>query len=212
VRAGAAAVLEASLAANAPEDTAPAVGAALSVALLLKCGITTSVLMPYDDRLAPFAMWHRQLWAESLGKGGTGFNPAPALGPVDQHSLLQLYLDGPPDKFFTILAMDESGRGPRIDGAAGDDAELAPLAGRTVGDLVAAERRATVDALAARGRPVRELRLDAIDEHTLGALFMHFMLETVLAAGFLGVDPFGQPAVEEGKRRARDYLTAGAAP
>lgn len=212
VRAGASAVLEGSLAANAPGDSAPAVGAALAVALLRQGGIATSVLMPYDDRLAPFAMWHRQLWAESLGKGGSGFTPAPALGPVDQHSQLQLYLDGPADKFFTIVATDETGRGPRLDGTAGDDAELACLAGRTVGDLVAAERRATVDALAARGRPVRELRLEAVDERALGALFMHFMLETVLTAGLLGVDPFGQPAVEEGKRRARDYLGKGEAP
>jgi glucose-6-phosphate isomerase len=209
VRDGAATVLDASLVANTPNESAPALGAALALALRRQRNIAVSVLMPYAARLERFAMWHRQLWAESLGKDGQGFTPAPALGPVDQHSQLQLYLDGPADKFFTVISAAGAPRGPRIDGAAADDEALALLAGRTIGDVVEAERRAVVDALAANGRPVRELRLQSLDAYTMGALFMHFMLETVLTAALLGVDPYHQPAVEEGKRRARQYLMEG---
>ena len=62
-----------------------------------------SVFMPYIDRLKNFSLWYRQLWAESIGKNGFGLTPVNALGTVDQHSQLQLYLDGPKDKFFTII-------------------------------------------------------------------------------------------------------------
>ncbi len=78
--------------------------------------------------------------------------------------------------------------------------------GKTVGDLVAAEARATADTLAKNGRPVRTIHLERLDERSLGALLMHFMLETILAARLLGVDPFDQPAVEEGKLLAKRYL------
>ena len=94
--------------------------------------------MAYADRLERFTHWYVQLWAESLGKNGKGTTPVAALGPVDQHSQLQLYLAGPRDKLFTVVTVDAAGRGPRI------DAELAKLAGepgfggKTIGDLVAA--------------------------------------------------------------------------
>ena len=77
-----------------------------------------------------------------------------------------------------------------------------------MGDLFAAEALATIETLAGRNRPVRVLRLERVDEASMGALMMHFMLETILAAGLLGVDAFDQPAVEEGKRLAREYLAA----
>jgi glucose-6-phosphate isomerase len=80
-----------------------------------------------------------------------------------------------------------------------------------VGDLVDAEQRATADTLARNGRPVRSFNLPALDERTLGALFMHFMLETIIAGRMLGVDPFDQPAVEEGKILAKSYLAEGKA-
>jgi glucose-6-phosphate isomerase len=207
LRAGAAEVLEACLAARNPADAPPALGAAINVALLRRRGIHTAVLIAYAGRLERFTAWHRQLWAESLGKAGTGTLPAPALGPVDQHSVLQLYLDGPADKFFTVILPKFAGIGQRIDvGLAGNDPALMYLHGRSIGDLVEAEGRATAEALAKRGRPTRVITVDRVDERTLGALFMHFMLETVVAARLLGVDPFGQPAVEEGKILARKYL------
>lgn len=194
------------------ELSPPAEGAALMAALNASCGVSTSVLMPYDDRLSAFAEWYRQLWAESLGKDGRGMTPAAARGPRDQHSQLQLWLDGPADKVFSLILNESAEPGPRIDlramgagSAAGLD-DVAYLDGKTIGDVNAAMGRATADALARRGRPVRVFALGTLDARTLGALFMHFMLETILAGRLMGVDPFGQPAVEEGKDLARRYL------
>ena len=205
-RQGAAEVLAQARSASNAENSAPAVGAALSVALMRACDLPIIVMMPYADRLAPFALWHRQLWAESLGKQGLGSTPLHALGPVDQHSQLQLYLDGPADKFFTLMMVAADGAGPKVPEATAAKMGAAYLAGVTVGDLVAAQQDATAKTLAANARPVRVFELPTIDERAMGGLFMHFMLETILAARLLGVNPFGQPAVEHGKEIARDSL------
>ncbi|WP_119167541.1 glucose-6-phosphate isomerase [Algihabitans albus] len=206
LRAGAAAVLDGTLSATTTEGAAPALGAAVSIGLQRANGITQTVLMPYLDRLAHFGLWYRQLWAESLGKDGKGTTPIRAMGTVDQHSQLQLYLAGPWDKMFSVLRMDTQGEGRRVDPELLDDPRLDYLAGRRMGDLLDAEARATADTLIRNGRPTRQILIDAVDEETLGGLFMHFMLETILAAHLLEVDPFDQPAVEEGKVLARAYL------
>jgi glucose-6-phosphate isomerase len=207
VREGAAQVLESTLAASDPKDSAPALGAAVSVALAREHGIGATVFMAYADGLRETALWFRQLWAESLGKDGRGTTPVDAVGTVDQHSQLQLWLGGPADKMFTIVTAPSLGQGDRTDPAMlSGIPELDWLAGRTLGDLLDAHARGTADALAAAGRPVRVMRLDAVDEQSLGALLMHFMLETIIAAHMMGVDPFDQPAVEQGKVRARAYM------
>ena len=79
-------------------------------------------------------------------------------------------------------------------------------AGRSIGELVQAQQKAIVDALAEAKRPVRTMDMERLDERTLGALMMHFFIETILAADLLGVDPFDQPAVELGKKLTRQYL------
>jgi glucose-6-phosphate isomerase len=204
IRAGATAALAPVLDGRAPVEVAAAVGAALAVALAPKKPI--AVMMAYADRLERFTRWYVQLWAESLGKDGKGTTPIAALGPVDQHSQLQLFIAGPRDKLFTILTVGAAGRGPRI---AADLAELAgepDFAGKTMGDLVAAHGRATAETLAKNGCPVRTIHIERLDEASLGELLMHFMLETIIAARLLGVDPFDQPAVEEGKILAKRYL------
>lgn len=145
----------------------------------------------------------RQLWAESLGKGGQGTLPATGIGPVDQHSQLQLYLAGPADKSYTVMSVASAGAGPRV---TTDDPALAYLNGKTIGDLMDAEYRATVETLKSNNRPVRTIDVPVLDETAMGALLMHFMLETIIAAHLMGIDPFDQPAVEEGKILARDYL------
>jgi len=205
VREGAGLALAPVLAKKPAAQVPAAVGAALSVALSESKSI--SVLMAYCDRLQRFTHWYVQLWAESLGKGGKGTTPVAALGPVDQHSQLQLFIGGPRDKLFTVITVDGAGSGPRMDG------ELARLAGepgftgKTIGDLVAAEGRATAETLAKNGCPVRTIRISKLDEESLGELIMHFMLETIIAAHLLGIDAFDQPAVEEGKVLAKKYLT-----
>jgi glucose-6-phosphate isomerase len=166
-------------------------------------------MVAYADRLERFTKWWVQLWAESLGKNRKGAAPIAALGPVDQHSQLQLWLDGPRDKLFTVITTDVADAGPRMDRALAETAGESAFAGKTVGDLVAAQARATVDTLAKNGRPVRTIHIEKLDERALGALMMHFMLETIIAAYLLGVDPYDQPAVEEGKVLAKRYLTEG---
>ncbi len=207
VRAGAGDVIRPILEGAGPADTAPAVGAALSIALAQEKGLTTTVLMPYADRLDRFASWYRQLWAESLGKGGAGTTPVQALGPIDQHSQIQLYLDGPRDKLFTLIMTETSGGRLKISTSLAKDPELAYLAGCTIGDVVDAQQRATAETLIKNGRPTRIIRIKTVDERTMGALFMHFMLETIIAAHLLGVYAFDQPAVEEGKVLAREFLS-----
>lgn len=208
IRKGAGAALAPVLAKKPPAQVPAAVGAALAIALAESKGKSISVLMAYADRLERFTHWYVQLWAESLGKDGKGTTPLAALGPVDQHSQVQLFIAGPRDKLFNVVTVEGRGLGPRIDG------ELAKLAGepgfggKTIGDLVAAEGRATAETLVRNGCPVRSFHIDRLDEQSLGELMMHFMLETIIAAHLLGIDAFDQPAVEEGKVLAKKYLTS----
>ena len=167
--------------------------------------------MAYADRLERFTRWYVQLWAESLGKDGKGTTPLGALGPVDQHSQVQLFIAGPRDKLFTVVTVGAAGQGPRM------DAELAKLAGepgfagKTIGDLVAARRpRHRRDAGEERLPGAHASTVETLDEASLGELLMHFMLETIIAAHLLGVDAFDQPAVEEGKVLAKKYLARSA--
>jgi glucose-6-phosphate isomerase len=206
LRRGADRVLRAALEADRVENVAPAVGAAIAVGLLQERNITQSVLMTYEDRLANLGLWYRQLWAESLGKDGTGTTPLRALGTADHHSQLQLYLAGPRDKMYSLVMPACLGAGPVVDAALAGAAGADVLAGRPLGDLLDASARATAETLARNGRPVRLFVVERVDEATLGALMMHFMLETILAADLLGVDPFDQPAVEESKVLTRSYL------
>jgi glucose-6-phosphate isomerase len=209
VREGAKSVLDPVLNGAAPETIAPCLGAALSVGLAQQ-GINMSVLMPYMDRLADFGLWYRQLWAESIGKDGQGTTPIRAMGTVDQHSQVQLYLDGPRDKLFSLVFSACADTGGLVPKQLADDPSLAYLAGRTLGDLLDAEQRATAETLINRGCPTRIFRIEQVDERALGALMMHYMIETIVAAHLMGVDPFDQPAVEDGKILARKYLLESA--
>ncbi len=208
VRGGAREVIDALMAAERPADFAPAVGAALAVAMARERGIKALVMMPYADRLGRLGAWFAQLWAESLGKGGQGTAPIACLGPVDQHSQLQLFMDGPREYLMTVVRAPTTGLGPRIAPELAASAGLDYLAGRTAGDLVAAQAVAVPEALKQAGRPVRAFDLARLDEHCVGALMMHFMLETILAGRLMGVDPFDQPAVELAKVITRERVAA----
>jgi len=208
VRAGAADVVGALMAAESPAEFAPAEGAAVAVGLLRERGMHAHVLMPYADRLGRFAHWFAQLWAESLGKDGQGSAPIACLGPVDQHSKLQLFMDGPREYLISIVRTPSAGVGPRISPELAACAGVEYLAGRTAGDLVAAQAMAVAQALLQAGRAVRTFDLPVLDERSVGALMMHLMLETILAARLIGVDPFGQPAVELAKDLTRRRVAA----
>src|SRR5439155_21818525 len=142
-----------------PRGVAPAEGAAVAVGLARERGIRCQVMMPYSDRLGRFGAWFAQLWAESLGKNGQGTAPIACLGPVDQHSQLQLFMDGPREHLITFVRAPSAGLGPKISGELAATAGLDYLAGRTAGDLVAAQAEAVPAALSQAGRPVRTFDL-----------------------------------------------------
>src|SRR5262249_41872780 len=116
IREGGGLALAPVLAKKPAEQVPAALGAALSIALAESKGKSISVLLAYCDRLQRLTHWYVQLWAESLGKNGKGTTPLAALGPVDQHSQLQLFIAGPRDKLFTVVTVGATGQGPRIDG------------------------------------------------------------------------------------------------
>ncbi len=208
LRKGAAATLAPVLNGAKPMDVSSAAGAALSVTAS-EAGLPISVMLAYSDRFERLTRWWMQLWGESLGKEGKGSTPLASIGPVDQHSQLQLWLAGPRDKFFSVISIGTKDRGPRL------DAELAGLSGeplfggRTVGDFVAAQARATGDTLAKHNLPLRTIEMKELDAFALGALMMHFMLETILGGTLYRVNAYDQPAVEEGKILAKKYLADG---
>jgi glucose-6-phosphate isomerase len=208
VRAGAKEVVDGLMAARRPHDLPAAQGAALAVGLARDRGIRAQVMMPYADRLGRLGAWFAQLWAESLGKNGEGTAPIACLGPVDQHSQLQLFMDGPREFLVSVVRAPSAGVGPRISPELATAAGLDYLAGRTAGDLVAAQAVAVPEALRKAGRAVRAFDLARLDERGVGALMMHFMLETILAARLLDIDPFDQPAVELAKVITRERVAA----
>lgn len=174
-------------------------------------GRTVQVLMPYSDALRDMASWWVQLWAESLGKlrlDGThaGPTPVPAVGATDQHSQVQLFMEGPLDKTVTFLAV----RGRTADGPIparhGDIPELGYLGGHTLGELLDIEQRATAGALAARGRFNATLTVDNVDAWHVGGLLQTFGIATAYAGALYGVNAFDQPGVELGKQFAYALL------
>ena len=165
------------------------------------------VLMPYADRLRSSALWFQQLWAESLGKArtlsgevrATGPTPLASVGATDQHSLLQLFMEGPRDKVVLFVSVDDPGPDVTIPGRHPDIPSLAYLGGHSLGQLLDAERRATAEALRREGRPNATIRLPRVDARMLGELFMLLQVATVYAGALYGVDPLDQPGVELGK-------------
>lgn len=206
LRQGARKVLEAFM--RNPVESAPASFAHMSV-LAAQAGYKTEVLMPYSDRLSKLGPWWAQLWAESLGKNGKGTTPFAALGATDQHSVLQLFADGPDDKLYTFVLPDYATSGAPISELLAGKVGLPHLGGITVGDLITAQGKGTVASLQGFDRPVRVIETPPLDEFVLGNLLMHFMLTTVVAAQLWDINPFDQPAVEDGKRRTLAILKAG---
>jgi len=187
--------------------------AALHWAADTQAGARIHVLMPYSDRLRDLAEWYRQLWAESLGKRvdregrvvHAGPTPVAAVGAVDQHSQVQLFIEGPFDKVITFVTVERPGEDVTIPKGDGLPEDLACLGGVTLGGLLAAEYRATATALSRQGRMNCTLVLPDLSAEAVGELLMFFQVATGYAGGWYGVNPFDQPGVELGKR-----LTYGA--
>jgi glucose-6-phosphate isomerase len=166
-----------------------------------------AVLMPYSRRLLNVADWFRQLWAESLGKKKAtdgrdvfvGQTPIRALGTTDQHSQTQLYVEGPSDKVYTIVGVDQFAAEVRVPQGFQDVPGLAYLGGSSINKLMEAERVATLLAFVAAGRPTIEIRFPRIDAHHIGEFLMAWEVATALSGDFLRIDAFDQPGVEAAK-------------
>ncbi len=166
-------------------------------------GAAVHVTMPYAESLERYAEWFAQLWAESLGKDGLGQVPARALGATDQHSQLQRYRAGPADVLVGFVRPRERPDLPIPDPG---DEELSYLAGATLGELLDAELEATAASLAEAGRPHLLVEIDRVDAEGVGELLYGMEAATVMAGELMGVNAFDQPAVEWGKRAARELL------
>ncbi|MEO5800557.1 MAG: glucose-6-phosphate isomerase [Gemmatimonadales bacterium] len=165
------------------------------------------VVMPYSDRLRDLAEWYRQLWAESLGKRldrnglevHRGPTPVGAVGATDQHSQVQLFIEGPYDKTITFIRVKDTVGMLQIPSRPDLGPEMSYLAGKTLGDLLDAEFVATREALRSQGRMSCTIELDTVDARHFGRLLMFFQIATGYAGIFYDVDPFDQPGVELGK-------------
>ena len=187
--------------ATLPAAENPALVSAALIQRLAAKGRSIHVLMPYADALEPLGRWYVQLAAESLGKlregRGVGITPLPARGVTDQHSQVQLFVEGPEDKLLTFVRIERT-RPLAIPGG-----EPAPyLAGVDLGHLLRAEQQGTAVALARAGRPTTAWVLPSLAPAPLGALLLALELQVAAQATLLGVDAYDQPGVEAGKRAA----------
>jgi glucose-6-phosphate isomerase len=165
-------------------------------------GYSSNVIMPYVDNLKNFTDWYRQLWAESLGKEGFGSVPINSMGTVDQHSQLQLYLEGPKDKFFTFVVAKKF-----ADDFLVKDLKTKTLfGGKKLSAVVKVEQDTTIEVLNKKRLPIRIFEIEKLNEEVLGGLMMQMFLEVILIANLKKIDPFNQPAVELRKDLAKKIL------
>jgi glucose-6-phosphate isomerase len=182
-------------------------GTALNLVLTEDKKINSTVMMPYVDRLKSFTTWWAQIWAESLGKNDIATTPIRSLGTLDQHSQMQLFLEGKKDKFFNIMFVNTAKKEFQIElNHAFEEENLSYIKGKKLSDVMNSAAHATIETLAKNQSPVRVFEINKLDEYTMGTIAMHFILETVLLAKVWGLNPFDQPAVEQGKKLTIEKL------
>ena len=167
--------------------------------------INNSVILNYDSSLNDLGYWYQQLIAESLGKQGKGINPILSFGPKDHHSLLQLYLDGPKDKFFTFINSSKEENKFKITG------DIIPsnmrfLKNKNLEFIINAQCKATKNIFELKKIPFRQITFSKKSEDQLGEIFTFFVLETILLSRLMNINPFDQPAVEEVKIETKKFL------
>jgi glucose-6-phosphate isomerase len=182
------------------EEHPAVVGAAMHYLMDTARGRNVRVMMPYADALERLAAWFVQLWAESLGKDGKGSTPHGAVGTTDQHSQVQLFMEGPQDKVVEIVEVESHPRDLPIPEAYDDLEGVGYLGGHTMAELLNVECDATRKALTEAGRPNSTIRLGTVSEENLGYLFQALEVQTAIAGSLYGVNAFDQPGVEAGKQ------------
>jgi glucose-6-phosphate isomerase len=178
-----------------------------------KQGVDQNVLMPYTSRLSTLAKWYIQLLSESTGKEfdldgnkvNVGITPVPALGATDQHSQAQLFKDGPFNKLIMTIQVADYQANPIISDKAPKGFEY--LQGITFGQLMDAEVQGTMKSLTESGKPNPNIKIDKVNEFSLGELFMLFELSVTYLGNMLNINTFDQPGVERAKILAREILS-----
>ncbi len=186
----------------------PALALAALHYIAMQQGKNIHVMMPYSDNLKLVADWYCQLWAESLGKaqdysGNTvnaGTTPVKSLGVTDQHSQVQLYIEGPYDKVITFISVDHYAVKMPIPHGCEDIPDVGFLGGHTMQELIQAENKATAYALMRAGRMNYTIYMPEINAFTLGQLMYLLEMQTAYAGALLNINTFNQPGVENGKK------------
>tara|TARA_Y100000590_G_scaffold19527_1_gene22958 strand:+ start:3603 stop:4805 length:1203 start_codon:yes stop_codon:yes gene_type:complete len=168
-------------------------------------GIKNSIILAYESKLSDLGYWYQQLVAESLGKQGKGINPMLSFGPKDHHSLLQLYLSGPKDKFFTFFNSSEKENNLKVPENIITN-NLQFLKNKNLKAIINAQSRATKNIFVLKKIPFRQITFSQKSENKLGEIFTFFVLETILLSRLMKVNPFDQPSVEEIKIETKNLL------
>jgi glucose-6-phosphate isomerase len=158
-----------------------------------------NVIVPYADGLKSLGEWFCQIWAESLGKRGIGLTPYPSLGATDQHSQLQLWMEGPEDKVIIFIRVEDYAVDIQIPNVFNEIEGMSYLSGHTMSELIKAEQESTEIALSKIKRPSMTINIPKIDAYHMGQLFHFFQMATAFTGFLYGVNPFNQPGVEKGK-------------
>ena len=172
---------------------------------LYSAGIKNSVILNYDSGLNDLAYWYQQLTAESLGKNNKGINPIVSIGPKDHHGLLQLYLDGPRDKFFTFFnSSNKTGKFKVKVEAVPKNMNF--LKNKNLKKIIDVQCKATKNIFRYKKIPFRQIIFNKKSEKELGEIFTFFVLETILLSKLMHINPFNQPAVEQVKVETKRLL------
>lgn len=186
----------------------PALACAALMYITMQQGKNIHVMMPYSDNLKLMSDWYCQLWAESVGKavdyaGNTvnaGTTPVKSLGVTDQHSQVQLYIEGPYDKVITFISVENYATQMPIAHGCEDIPDVGFLGGHTMQELIQAENKATAYALMRAGRMNYTINVPEVNAFTLGQLMFMLELQTAYAGAMLNINTFNQPGVENGKK------------
>ena len=167
-------------------------------------GKKNSVILNYDESSDNLFKWYQQLTAESLGKKSKGIMPIISTMPKDNHSLLQLYLDGPKNNFFTFFGVDNK-KSPKLTNI-NLFGQYSMLKNKSLNKIINSQKQATENVFRRKKIPFRSFNLINRNEETLGELFSFFILETILLSKLLNVNPFDQPSVELIKTETKKIL------
>ncbi len=163
-----------------------------------------SIIINYDEKSESLFKWYQQLVAESLGKKNTGLLPVVSCMPKDNHSVMQLYLDGFKNNFFTFFYVNEK-KSEKIKNA-NILASQNFLKNKTVSNVIYAQKKATENVFNKKNIPFRSFEINNRNEKTLGELFTFFILETILLGKCLKLNPYDQPSVELIKKETKRIL------